>query len=415
MKTDEHAVVAGCATGRGPVSCAGREHQLRWADGELRVPGHPDLESEKILRALAGESYACLDVLEAWQVHADDLRVLVLASRGPADPVAVRPEEPGPTGWTGWTGRAAAARMQRRRSAVTAVLGGGAPASREREDPLATLLSLGGPMQTRLTATVAAAWRERLRDGAAAPADAAGGRVSGPAGAARGAVRPGGGHPAGLDRAAGPPGRADHDRRIGPAGPGPRRRRDRGGTAVRLDQRRVGPGPGYLLGSLHPGRGAGRGRVGPVRRGSRPGPARARSRSPAPRPATTPRIRAGFSACAPGGRACGRTAGRRAPCPRRPRPGLPVTSDGAGSGTVPREPARAAAGAGHDGVATGSRCTHCVRLGARRPPQRMTGRAHHAGQFGHHRQARAGTPPGRLGRLGRRPVVLLGHQRRSRG
>jgi hypothetical protein len=154
------------------VSCGGREHQLRWAAGELRAPGHPDLESEKILRALAGESYACLDVLEAWQVHADDLRVLVLASRGPADPVAVRPDEPGSAGWTVRAGSSAAAQMQRRRAAVTAVLGGGAAASREREDPLATLLSLGGPMQTRLTATVAAAWRERLRDGAA-PADAA--------------------------------------------------------------------------------------------------------------------------------------------------------------------------------------------------------------------------------------------------
>ena len=145
------------------VSCDGREHQLRWAAGELRAPGHPDLESEKILRALAGENYACLDVLEAWEVHADDLRVLVLASRGPTDPVAVRLDEPGPTGWTG---RTAAARMQRRRSAVTAVMGGAAPVSRERADPLAVLLSLGGPMQTRLTATVAAARRERLRDGA---------------------------------------------------------------------------------------------------------------------------------------------------------------------------------------------------------------------------------------------------------
>jgi hypothetical protein len=151
------------------VSCDGREHQLSWAAGELRASGHPDLESEKILRALAGENYACLDVLEAWEVHADDLRVLVLASRGPADPVAVRLDEPGPTGWTG---RTAAARMQRRRSAVTAVMGGAAPASREREDTLAVLLSLGGPMQTRLTATVAAAWGERLRDGAA-PADTA--------------------------------------------------------------------------------------------------------------------------------------------------------------------------------------------------------------------------------------------------
>ena len=154
------------------VSCSGHEHLLRWAAGDLQAPGHPDLESEKILRALAGESYACLDVLEAWETHADDLRVLVLASRGPADPVVVRPGDPGPTGWTGWTGRAATARMQRRRSAVTAVMGGGAPATREGEDTLARLLSLGGPMQTRLTATVAAVWRERLRDGAAA-ADAA--------------------------------------------------------------------------------------------------------------------------------------------------------------------------------------------------------------------------------------------------
>ena len=154
------------------VSCDGREHQLRWAAGELRAPGHPDLESEKILRALAGESYACLDVLEAWEVHADDLRVLVLASRGPADPVSARPDEPGPTSRSGWTGPAAAASMRRRRAAVSAVMGGGAPASREGEDTLSVLLSLGGPMQTRLTATVAAAWRERLRAGAA-PADAA--------------------------------------------------------------------------------------------------------------------------------------------------------------------------------------------------------------------------------------------------
>ena len=66
------------------VSCHGREHQLRWAAGELHALGHPDLESEKILRALAGENYACLDVLEAWEVHAEDLRILILASRGPA-------------------------------------------------------------------------------------------------------------------------------------------------------------------------------------------------------------------------------------------------------------------------------------------------------------------------------------------
>ena len=158
------------------VSCDGREHQVRWADGELRVPGHPDLQSEKILRALAGEDYACLDVLEAWEVHADDLRVLILASRGPADAVRIRPKD-APRAARFIPGRRAAT-MQRRRAAVTAVLSGGA-AGEEPRDALATLLSLGGPMQTRLTATVAAAWRERLRDGAAsadgvaAPADPA--------------------------------------------------------------------------------------------------------------------------------------------------------------------------------------------------------------------------------------------------
>jgi hypothetical protein len=59
-------------------------------------------------------------------------------------------------------------------------MGGGAAASGEPRDALATLLSLGGPMQARLTATVAAAWRERLRDGAA-PADAAAAEAARPA------------------------------------------------------------------------------------------------------------------------------------------------------------------------------------------------------------------------------------------
>ena len=59
--------------------------------------------------------------------------------------------------------------MQRRRSAVTAVLGGAAPASRGTGGPLATLLSLDGPMQTRLTATVAAAWRDGSATGLRLP------------------------------------------------------------------------------------------------------------------------------------------------------------------------------------------------------------------------------------------------------
>jgi hypothetical protein len=46
------------------------------------------------------------------------------------------------------------------------------PADTEARDPddgLAALLSLGGPLRDRLAATVAAAWRDRLRAGTAQP------------------------------------------------------------------------------------------------------------------------------------------------------------------------------------------------------------------------------------------------------
>ena len=158
------------------VSCDGREHQLRWAAGELLAPGHPDLEGEQILGALAGQRGACLEALDAWAGHADDLRVLVMASRGAADPVRVRPQDAAYVA-PSVMGRGQAV-MARRRAAVTAMMIGGG--LRERGDTLATLLSLGGPMQARLTATVAAAWRERLRDGAA-PADAAAAQAARPA------------------------------------------------------------------------------------------------------------------------------------------------------------------------------------------------------------------------------------------
>ena len=75
------------------VSCDGREHRLRWAEGNLLALAHPDLESEQILSVLGGQRYACLDALDAWARHADDLRVLVVASRGLADPVRVRLED----------------------------------------------------------------------------------------------------------------------------------------------------------------------------------------------------------------------------------------------------------------------------------------------------------------------------------
>ncbi|MGH3119511.1 MAG: hypothetical protein ACRDND_00570, partial [Streptosporangiaceae bacterium] len=158
------------------VPCGSHEHQLRWAAGELLAPDHPDLEGEQILGALAGQRGACLEALDAWAGHADDLRVLIMAGRGPADPVRVSPDDAALAA-PSLVGRGPAV-MARRRAAVTAVMSGGR--SRERGDTLATLLSLGGPMQARLTATVAAVWRERLRDGAAAE-DAAAAQAARPA------------------------------------------------------------------------------------------------------------------------------------------------------------------------------------------------------------------------------------------
>jgi len=75
------------------VSCNGHEHQLRWSAGELLASDHPDLEGEQILGALAGQRAACLEALDAWAGYADDLRVLVAASRGAADPVRVSPQD----------------------------------------------------------------------------------------------------------------------------------------------------------------------------------------------------------------------------------------------------------------------------------------------------------------------------------
>ena len=177
-------------------------------------------------------------------------------------------------------------------------------------------------------------------------------------------------------------------------------------TAVRLDQRRVGPGPGHLLGPVLPGRRAGRGRLDAVRRRPRPGTAVAghdhRPAWPADRPP-----RPGRSApAAPGGRACGRTARRPARCPRRSPPGYPVTSDGGDSGTVPPEragarpePGTTAAGQPGPGAPTGA-------AGRRRPSQRMAGRrAHHPGQLGHHGQARREPGRGGLGSPRRRLVI----------
>jgi hypothetical protein len=159
---------AGLAAAEAQLDCGGQPHRLRWADGQLHALDHTsDLEGEQILSALGGQSFPCLDVLDLWTQHAADLRVLILASRGPADPLApwtASSSSSGRTGYAGGGGFARRPRLSRTRS--YAVLSHSPPD--DPGDGLPMLIGLGGPLPDRLAATVIATWAGRLRG----PADA---------------------------------------------------------------------------------------------------------------------------------------------------------------------------------------------------------------------------------------------------
>jgi hypothetical protein len=177
------------------ITCGEHTHRLRWEQGELRAVDHVDPEAERTLAALGGERCACVEVLDAWSLHAGDPRVLVLSSRGPADPLAARAD------WTAQLGAvagpaapatapppAAAPRRQflrrpaRRRATAAPARAwtgrpapaaiGRAPLGTQSESELVALLGLGGGVQDRLVATVADHWARRFEHGDAALATA---------------------------------------------------------------------------------------------------------------------------------------------------------------------------------------------------------------------------------------------------
>lgn len=180
-----------------PVECGGERHRLHWEDGILRALDHADAESERTLAALGGQSCTCLDLIQAWEHHRDDLRVLVLGSRGPTDLLAVHDDASAQLGvsapqmvtggvaFAGSASRAPVRRVQRmsamgrrRTSGWTAYApAGGFPRPPGRmsqkacaENELLALLGLGGGLPERLVATVAAAWKERLQQSRRPPA-----------------------------------------------------------------------------------------------------------------------------------------------------------------------------------------------------------------------------------------------------
>jgi hypothetical protein len=172
------------------LDCDGETHWVRWDDGELVALNHADA-GEQTLAALAGERLACFELIELWRSHADDLRLLALASRGPADPLSwqhIRPavqaqlvaRAPGTQLMAGG-GPLAGGFNQLVRAPGRATLGNRVQAGRlpgvvpmapvaagphlGAPDPVATLLTVSGPLADRLVASVAATWADRLAAG----------------------------------------------------------------------------------------------------------------------------------------------------------------------------------------------------------------------------------------------------------
>ena len=172
----------GCETA---VPCGPGQHTVRWEAGSLVLPSHADVEGELVLAALGGEKARCVELAEAWARHADDLSMLAIGPRGPADEITVGwpdvIEATQPTGWYAYAPRSgpglpqpgslasqpgpamarmAAARQQKMQDEMQA--------AQQRRNDILSLLALGHGFQCRLMGQVAAAHAARL-DGSAGP------------------------------------------------------------------------------------------------------------------------------------------------------------------------------------------------------------------------------------------------------
>ena len=184
------------------VSCGGHTHQLRWSEGTLIALDHPDAEGERVLAALGGDRCECMDLVESWGTHGDDLEVLAIGPRSAADKLTIGPDEieqlQGGGTWRPPTHGSVLSYARLRPHATlparlrarltphragppragtyfssTHIAGSGSayvmsgprkPGQPERDAErragLLSLLALGGEFQFRLSATVAAAWAD---------------------------------------------------------------------------------------------------------------------------------------------------------------------------------------------------------------------------------------------------------------
>jgi hypothetical protein len=149
------------------VRCRGADHVVRWAAGRLATPDHDDLDGDRRAAARDGARCACADLAHVWAEHLDDLDVLVLASRGRADQLVPAPERRA----LDLTGDDGAAMIAGRlgphpsRATLGATTYFTVASSATEPEPLADLLGVGGQLDARLAATVAACWSAWLADG----------------------------------------------------------------------------------------------------------------------------------------------------------------------------------------------------------------------------------------------------------
>ena len=159
------------------LPCGTGRHIVRWEAGELRLLSHPDAEAELVLAALGGEKARCVEVAQAWGRHAEDLSVLAIGPRGPADEIAVSwrdvDEDAQPTQRTGQapspggpirrgrpTAGPPAPTVGSARARYQQAMQDRERAARRRNDML-SLLALGYGFQVRLIGQVAEAHADR--------------------------------------------------------------------------------------------------------------------------------------------------------------------------------------------------------------------------------------------------------------
>ncbi len=151
------------------ISCGAGQHVLRWADGQLTAADHPDAEGELVLAALGGDKSECVTLVEAWGAHAEDLDVLALGPRSPADQLTVTwdlvrslrstisPQPGQPARPAQRPGRLPAGRL-RPRSLPMRPAPPEVRQAQARRAELIGLFALGRDFQLALSGTVAAAW-----------------------------------------------------------------------------------------------------------------------------------------------------------------------------------------------------------------------------------------------------------------